>query len=442
MRQLPSSKNLLIKVVIFLLPFFLVGSYFGVTAEAICFGLIVLIIWNYHQLFLLIDWLWTKRGAYPPISKGIWSDVFDGIYQQQRKHRKKRNELSVLVRRFRLGAESLPDAALVFNNDRTLVWCNSLAQSMLGFKWPEDMGNRIDNFLRQPEFIRYLEAKKYDKPFEFPSPENEFITLECRIAPFEKDKWTLIARDVTQIKQMEQMRKDFIANVSHELRTPLTVMRGYLELLTESDVPEAAIWKKAHAMMNEQTIRMGALVNQLLTLTKLENKQYQLTQSKVNVARLLQIIAEEAEALSDNKHKINLQVEANLFIRSSEEQIRSAFSNLIFNAVRYTPEGESIDIIWRSTDNSGAQFICRDTGDGIPPEHISRLTERFYRVNQARTRDSGGSGLGLSIVKHILANHDSDLEISSQVNVGSSFSFVIPSQFVIKEQDNEPTLIP
>lgn len=433
MRQLPNSQKLFTKVVIFLLPFFLIGTFFGVPAESLCLGFICLSVWHYHQLSLLINWLWTKRGAYPPASKGIWADVFDGIYQQQRKHRKKRNELSVLVRRFRLGAESLPDAALVFNDDRTLVWCNSLAQSMLGFKWPEDMGNRIDNFLRQPEFIHYLESKNYDKPFELTSPESEFIILECRIAPFEKDKWTLIARDITQIKQMEQMRKDFIANVSHELRTPLTVMRGYLELLTESDVPDPIIWKKAHTMMNEQTIRMGGLVNQLLTLTKLENKQYVLTQSKVNVARLLNIIVEEANTLSDNEHLITLNADSELFIRSSEEQIRSAFSNLIFNAVRYTPKGQSINVSWKKTEEGGAKFTCQDTGDGIPAEHLSRLTERFYRVNQARTRDSGGSGLGLSIVKHILANHDSDLEISSTLNVGSCFSFTIPARFIVKE---------
>lgn len=433
MRHLPNGKNLLMKVVLFLLPFFLIGITFGIPAEIVCLGLICLISWNYHQLLLLINWLWKQRGAYPPASTGVWSDVFDGIYQQQRKHKKKRNELTVLIRRFRLGAESLPDAAIVFNNDRTLVWCNSLAQKMLGFQWPEDMGNRIDNFLRQPEFIEYLELENYEKPFEFPSPVNELTILECRIAPFEKDKWTLIARDITQIKQIEQMRKDFIANVSHELRTPLTVMRGYLELLTESDVPEAAIWKKAHAMMNEQTIRMDGLVNQLLTLTKLENKQFVLAQSKVNVARLLQMIAEEAKTLSENKHIINLDIDPDLFIRSSEEQIRSAFSNLVFNAARYTPAGETINISWKELDNGDAKFVCRDTGDGIPAEHLSRLTERFYRVNQARTRDSGGSGLGLSIVKHILANHNSDLEISSQVNVGSTFSFTIPAEFIIKE---------
>lgn len=435
MRQIPNSRRLITRVVIFLLPFLLLGTLFDVSSESLSVGLICLTIWHYHQLSLLISWLWTKRGAYPPASRGIWADVFDGIYQQQRKHRKKRNELSVLVRRFRLGAESLPDAAIVFNDDRTLVWCNSLAQSMLGFKWPEDMGNRIDNFLRQPEFIRYLESKDYDRPFELTSPESEFIILECRIAPFEKDKWTLIARDITQIKQMEQMRKDFIANVSHELRTPLTVMRGYLELLSESDVPDPIIWKKAHLMMNEQTIRMGGLVNQLLTLTKLENKQYILTQSKVNVTRLLHIISEEAKALSENTHIITLDVEPNLFIRSSEEQIRSAFSNLIFNAVRYTPAGESIKIAWNKTENGGAKFVCQDTGDGIPAEHLSRLTERFYRVNQARTRDSGGSGLGLSIVKHILANHDSELEISSRLDVGSCFSFTIPPRFIVKETE-------
>ena len=414
----------------FLLPFLMVGLLLGRVLESLILALTIALLWQYYHLYKMVDWLWFKRDAYPPRAKGIWADIFDGIYHQQRKHRKKRNELSLLIRRFRLGAESLPDAAVVFNEDRTIVWCNQLAQSMLGFKLPDDIGNRLDNFLRQPEFLTFLESKKYDEPFEFVSPLDDKIILECRIAPFEKDKWTLITRDITQIKHMEQMRKDFIANVSHELRTPLTVMQGYLELFDELELPDLPMWTKAHRMMSEQTHRMNGLVDQLLTLTKLENKPMVIGKKLIDVSSLLSKIRSEAIALSDGKHEITLTTEPGLWLKSNEEQLRSAFSNLVFNAVRYTPEGGKIKINWSQLPNGEAQFTCTDNGDGIAQEHISRLTERFYRVDQARTRDSGGSGLGLSIVKHVLTNHDSELKISSQLQVGSCFSFIINKLYV------------
>ena len=414
----------------FLLTFLMIGLLLGRVLESLILALTIALLWQYYHLYKMVDWLWFKRDAYPPRAKGIWADIFDGIYHQQRKHRKKRNELSLLIRRFRLGAESLPDAAVVFNEDRTIVWCNQLAQSMLGFKLPDDIGNRLDNFLRQPEFLTFLESKKYDEPFEFVSPLDDKIILECRIAPFEKDKWTLITRDITQIKHMEQMRKDFIANVSHELRTPLTVMQGYLELFDELELPDLPMWTKAHRMMSEQTHRMNGLVDQLLTLTKLENKPMVIGKKLIDVSSLLSKIRSEAIALSDGKHEITLTTEPGLWLKSNEEQLRSAFSNLVFNAVRYTPEGGKIKINWSQLPNGEAQFTCTDNGDGIAQEHISRLTERFYRVDQARTRDSGGSGLGLSIVKHVLTNHDSELKISSQLQVGSCFSFIINKLYV------------
>lgn len=428
MIQAPSLKSIMSKVVMFLLPFFIFGFFFDFLYESLTLGLIVIVFWNYSQLASLINWLWHRRDVYPPRSRGAWADVFDAIYHQQRKHRKKRNELSLLIRRFRMGAESLPDAAVVFNEDRTLVWCNHLAQSMLGFKWPEDLGNRIDNFLRAPEFIRYLELKEYDEPFEFSSPIDENQVLEYRIAPFEKDKWTLICRDITEIKRMEQMRKDFVANVSHELRTPLTVMRGYLEMFEGDASPDPMIWGRAQKMMSEQTERMDALVSQLLTLTKLENQGQFHPTSRLDVTSLLKKIKQEAESLSAGKHEITLSAE-DIVIMGEQEQLRSAFSNLIFNAVRYTPEPGFIDITWKRC-KKGVEFSVQDSGEGIPAEHLSRITERFYRVDKARTRDSGGSGLGLSIVKHVLSQYNSELKINSKIGKGSRFSFVIPNEFI------------
>ena len=429
MFQAPTLKNIVTKVVIFLLPFLLFGFIFGYLFESLSVALLLIVIWNYSQLSVLINWLWHRRDVYPPQSKGAWAEVFDAIYHQQRKHRKKRNELSLLIRRFRMGAESLPDAAVVFNEDRTLVWCNHLAQNMLGFKWPEDLGNRIDNFLRAPEFIRYLEAKEYSEPFEFASPVDETQILEYRIAPFEKDKWTLICRDVTEVKRMEQMRKDFVANVSHELRTPLTVMRGYLEVLDGADSPDPMIWNKAHQVMSDQTIRMDALVHQLLTLTKLESQSHFVSTNELDVMHLLNKVKLEAESLSAGRHEITLTGD-DIVIYGEQEQLRSAFSNLIFNAVRYTPEPGTVEISWKRC-KKGVEFSVQDSGEGIAPEHLYRITERFYRVDKARTRDSGGSGLGLSIVKHVLSQYDCELKINSKVGKGSRFSFVIPESFII-----------
>jgi len=206
-------------------------------------------------------------------------------------------------------------------------------------------------------------------------------------------------------------------------------MRGYLEVLDDMELPQLPIWTKAHRMMSEQTHRMDGLVNQLLTLTKLENKQSVLTQTQINVPKLLGTIRQEALTLSNRKHNIDLNVDPSLYLLSSEEQLRSAFSNLVYNAVRYTPEGGNIKITWQKLNNGNAYFGCQDDGDGIAHEHIARLTERFYRVDEARTRDSGGSGLGLSIVKHVLSNHDSELKIASQPQKGSTFSFEIDQRF-------------
>ncbi len=428
MIEAPRLDKMILKVVAFLLPFFVLGSLFDFMLESIIVGFVVIVAWHYSQLAALITWLWHKRDIYPPRSRGAWADVFDAIYHQQRKHRKKRNELSLLIRRFRMGAESLPDAAAVFNNDRTLVWCNQLAQQMLGLKWPDDMGNRIDNFLRAPEFIQYLEAKEYDEPFEFQSPINETTILEYRIAPFEKDKWTLICRDITEFKKVEQMRKDFIANVSHELRTPLTVMKGYLEVLDGDSSPPPAVWSKAHKMMSEQSDRMDALVSQLLTLTKIENNTATFGDEIIDVPALLQTIEQEANSLSNGKHKIELDVEP-INIIGDKNQLRSALSNLVFNAVRYTPEEGDIRIGWTKC-KKGVEFWVQDSGEGIAPEHLSRITERFYRVDKARTRDSGGSGLGLSIVKHLISLYDAELKIKSKVGIGSRFSFVILQQYI------------
>lgn len=430
MYKTPTIWQLTQKVTLLYLPFFVVGYFSDLVPEISLLFCALVIAFNYHYLMVLTNWLWNKKGIYPPKAKGAWEDVFDGIYQQQRRNAKKRAELSRLVRRFRLGAEALPDGVVIFDHQRHIIWCNSLSQQMLGLIWPDDRGNRIDNLVRLPEFVDYLDDMQYEQPFDLPSPEVEGAILECRLVPFEEDKWTLLVRDVTQLKQLEQMRKDFIANVSHELKTPLTVMRGYLEMIPDkSSVPDS-MWQQAHKMMLEQTTRMDDLVAQLLSLSKLENQDKEIHQEEVDVPDMLGVLLQEAVSLSDGQHEISLKAEPNTRLMGVGSELRSAFSNLVFNAIRYTQEGGKIDIVWELMPSGSVRFSVTDNGVGIASEHITRLTERFYRVDEARTRQTGGAGLGLSIVKHALANHQSKLEISSQTGEGSCFSFSFPKHLI------------
>lgn len=416
------------------LPFAVVGYFLNLFFElslAYCIGVLA---YNYHEFIKLSHWLWNQRGIYPPQSYGLWSSIFEGIYTQQRRYIKKRNELSALVRRFRLGAESMPDAVVLFDEGRHIVWCNQLAQQMLALKWPTDKGNRLDNLIRLPEFIDYLDDKNYQTPFELVSPSNEQQILEVRVVPFEEEKWTLVVRDITQLHQLEQMRKDFIANVSHELKTPLTVMRGYLEMTPDKDAIDGAMWNRAHSMMLGQATRMEDLVGQLLSLSKLETEKTDFEPELVDVPALLNLLCEEAKSLSEDKHVIVADIDQDVSILGKESELRSAFSNLVFNAVRYTPEQGKIAIKWYKTRSGKAKFSVTDSGVGIEQSHIPRLTERFYRVDEARARQTGGAGLGLSIVKHALSHHQSKLEITSEVGVGSCFSFQFPKELVIENK--------
>lgn len=412
------------------LPFAVIGFFLDLVLEVSLLFCVGIIAYNYRQLLKLSHWLWNQRGIYPPQSHGLWSSVFEGIYGQQRRYSKKRNELSALVRRFRTGAESMPDAVVLFDDGRHILWCNQLAQQMLSLQWPTDKGNRLDNLIRLPEFIDYMDDRNYQTPFELVSPSDSQQFLEVRVVPFETNTWTLVVRDITQLHQLELMRKDFIANVSHELKTPLTVMRGYLEMTPDKDQIDSAMWRRAHTMMVEQSTRMDDLVGQLLSLSKLENQKPDLEPEYVDVPSMLHLLADEATSLSGGNHQVLTEIDPELALMGKATELRSAFSNLVFNAIRYTPSGGSIRIRWQKTRSGKAKFSVTDTGEGIEPAHIPRLTERFYRVDEARTRQTGGAGLGLSIVKHALSHHQSKLEISSKVGEGSCFSFRFPRDLV------------
>ncbi|SDG66736.1 two-component system, OmpR family, phosphate regulon sensor histidine kinase PhoR [Vibrio xiamenensis] len=425
-------KRLAWELAFFYTPWVIVGWLFGYMPWLLLAATVIQLVWHLSNQVRLSAWLWDEKRLTPPSGSGNWEHLFNGIYRLQQRQRRKRKELTNLIRRFRNGAESLPDAVVVFRSEGNIVWCNRLAQHLLGFRWPDDAGQPISNLIRTPDFIKYIRKQDYSQPLEMRSPLNVERSLELRIVPYTEGEHLMVVRDVTQVKQLEGMRRNFFANVSHELRTPMTVLQGYLEMTEDPDMVVGPMWSKAHGVMTEQLNRMNSLVNQLLTLSKIEAAPMHELEEVVDVPSMLEVLEKEALSLSgDDKHQIHFEVDDSLKVLADEDQLRSAISNLVYNAVKYTPPGAKVDVRWFRSPQ-GACLEVQDSGEGIEPQHIHRLTERFYRVDKARSRDTGGSGLGLAIVKHALSHHDSHLEIHSEVGVGSQFSFVLPARLISK----------
>ncbi|NRB66377.1 MAG: phosphate regulon sensor histidine kinase PhoR [Vibrio sp.] len=424
-------KKLAWELAFFYTPWVIVGWIFGHMPWLLLAATVLQLVWHLHNQMRLSAWLWDEKRLTPPSGSGNWESLFNGIYRLQQRQRKKRKELTNLIRRFRNGAESLPDAVVVFRSEGNIVWCNKLAQHLLGFRWPDDSGQPISNLIRTPDFIKYLNKQDFSEPLEMRSPLNVERMLELRIVPYTEGEHLMVVRDVSQLKQLEGMRRNFFANVSHELRTPMTVLQGYLEMTEDPDMVVGPMWTKAHGVMTEQLNRMNSLVNQLLTLSKIEAAPMHELEDVVNVPAMLDVLEKEAASLSgDQQHKLNFDIDNSLRVLGDEDQLRSAISNLVYNAVKYTPAGADVRVRWYQTAQ-GACLEVEDGGEGIEPQHLHRLTERFYRVDKARSRDTGGSGLGLAIVKHALTHHDSHLEIQSEVGAGSKFSFVLPPRLVV-----------
>ncbi|NRQ43291.1 phosphate regulon sensor histidine kinase PhoR [Rheinheimera sp. YQF-2] len=430
MRQLLSKRKVYTRLFLFYCFIALVGLISNSLLLALLIFTIALLLWHYHHLFLMDKWLWRDRKLSPPISEGIWGHLFEGIYYLQRRDRRKRRELRNVVRRFRDGAEALPEAVVVMHRDWSIIWSNKLAQILVGLHWPGDEGQRLDNLIRHPDFLQYLKTAKFELPIELPSPVNDQLTLEFNIMAYGVEQYLLIVRDITQLKQLEQIRKDFVANVSHELRTPLTVLQGYLEVMDDEHLPDKAMWKKAHNVMLDQTKRMDALVQQLLTLSRIEASARVQFDDEVDVPAMLAQLEQEAQTVNrDKQHKLVFDIDPQLTVTGVTEELRSAFSNLVINAIKYTQNGGDIYVSWQR-QHLKAVFSVNDNGPGIAPQHVKRLTERFYRVDEARARNTGGTGLGLAIVKHVLSRHNSRLMIFSEPGKGSSFSFTLPPELV------------
>ncbi|ROR35132.1 phosphate regulon sensor histidine kinase PhoR [Inmirania thermothiophila] len=384
-------------------------------------GLLLYLGWHLVQIARLLAWLADGRKAEPPEAPGLWGEVFDGLHRLQGRNRKRKKKLAKIIRRFQESTRAIPDATVVVSPGGEIEWFNDAAGRLLGLK-SRDLGAHVNALLRHPDLVAYLQRGAFDEPVEIPAPADPARTLSVVAIPIAKRRRLLMARDVTRLKRLERIRRDFVANVSHELRTPLTVMTGHVEALSEApDGDTLGAWRAEIQAVAEQTTRMRHLVEDLLELSRLEGDRRPPPERPVAVAALAAELAREARLLSGpRRHRIEVEADEGLVLLGAEGELRSAFANLVHNAVQYTPDGGRITIRW-GAEGDGAVFVVTDTGIGIPAPHIPRLTERFYRVDVARSRESGGTGLGLAIVRHVLARHGARLEIESAVGRGSTF---------------------
>ncbi len=398
-----------------------VGWWFDLTLYTALAALFGYSVWSLVSLYQIQSWLRSRQRRPPPEDRGVWSDISTHMYTKLHTERSRKRRLVNLLRAFREGAAALPDGVVVLTRGRSVVWFNEAAARLLGLVTPRDRGAHIDEFLPQPVKSWLTEDPAQEPLREVASNLDAAIRLSFRLIPYSRDHLLLVVRDVTPLARLEQVRRDFVANVSHELRTPLTVLHGYLEMLEPEVMPQLA---PILADLRGQSRRMTQIVEDLLTLSRLEAQQQINDAERVSIRALLSTLKREADGLSQGRHRVDIVQTCDDDLRGSTDYLHSAFSNLVSNAVRYTPEGGRIEISWQATANGGARFAVADTGYGIPAEHLPRITERFYRVSTSRSRGSGGTGLGLSIVKHVLQLHQARLEIVSEVGVGSTFSCV------------------
>jgi two-component system, OmpR family, phosphate regulon sensor histidine kinase PhoR len=326
-------------------------------------------------------------------------------------------ELAESLRRWQDAARALPDGVVILDGD-LIVWCNDMARTHLGLDPAKDAGRPIGHLLRAPPFLDYMKAADFARPVLVEAPGDEPRMLSMQVVPYGRWQRLLLSRDITQFQNVERMRREFVANVSHELRTPLTVVAGFIETLRDEADPEAA--RRYLDLMAAQSSRMQRLVEDLLTLSSLESAPPPPLEETVHMEPLLARLRAEARALSNGRHEVAVEACAPIDLLGSEKELASAFGNLVSNAIRYTPQGGSVKLRWQGAGEA-AELEVTDTGIGIPPEHLPRITERFYRVDRGRSRETGGTGLGLAIVKHALMRHGATLEIESRPGAGSTF---------------------
>jgi len=396
------------------------GGLFGHAWQALALASLALLAWHGWQLQRVLQRLQLRRRLPDPQGVGAWRQLDRLLHRNQAETRTRNRRLLAMLRAYRAAAAALPDAVVVVERNRQrILWFNEAATRLLGLHAPRDIDAPLGTRLQPLPIAHWLASGRHAEPMsDVASPVSAETRLNLRLIPYSDELWLLVARDVSKLMRLEHMRRDFVANVSHELRTPLTVVHGYLEML---DPQEQPAWAPMLAEMQRQSQRMTQLVEDLLTLSRLEALDA-IDEQSVAMQPMLATLRSEALALSQHRHTIEVDDSARVDLWGSQKELHSAFSNLVSNAVRYTPAGGTISITFAADAAGGAVLSVRDSGYGIPATHLPRITERFYRVSNSRSRESGGTGLGLSIVKHVLNLHQARLEIESEVGRGSTFS--------------------
>ena len=373
-------------------------------------------------------WLADPDAQEVPDGSGLWMDAFSQLNRLTKQRRKEREQHSDALQQMEQATSALPEGVVILDEADRIEWCNPLAEHHFGLDSERDIGQQITYLARQPEFVQYLVKKNFAEPLILRGTRHGDLVLSIKLIAYGSSKRLLISRDITHFERIETMRRDFVANVSHELRTPLTVVNGFVETMQDMPSLENDMARRALQLMGDQTSRMKSLVDDLLTLSRLENEQNVLHEEQVDVPGLMHALCDEGRSLSKGQHQFKLEIESEAGLSGNTDELHSAFGNLVTNAIRYTPPEGDVVLRWYEQPDGHLVFSVRDSGIGIAPQHISRLTERFYRVDRSRSRETGGTGLGLAIVKHIVIRHQAQLNVVSEEGKGSTFSIVFPAK--------------
>lgn len=408
----------------------LVGAMFGAPWPGLALALGIYLLVYVARVVRVVRWLRSDDVEAAPDYPGLWGDLVAMTVRLFRRKQRHKQRLLRLLRELRRSTSALPDGVVILTPQAEIVWFNPNAARLLGFRGKDDTGLRIDNLVRQPEFVRYLREARFDGAVVIRSEGEEggqFLSLQ--LIPYGSGQLLLLVRDVTHQARLEAMRRDFVANASHELRSPLTVISGYLETLAHDPGldPELA---GPLGEMRRQAQRMTTIIEDLLELSRLENSERAQRGEAIDVVALLAQLRKDALARPRHPARVEMLADAGAQLLGADLEIHSAFANLVDNAVKYTPETGAVTLRWW-TDRQGGHFAVSDTGPGIAAEHLPRLTERFYRVDPGRSRQTGGSGLGLSIVKHVLQRHGARLQIESREGQGSTFTCHFPPERIL-----------
>lgn len=414
------------RIVLVAIVMLIVGASSGYVTESLLLGLGAYLVYTLRNVRKLYQWLARDDNSLPPEMSGVLGDLSDEFYRSRQRVEQAKKNYTALALRIRQITAAVDDGIVLLNADRTLDWWNPSATALLDFKHT-DQGEVISNLIRNPVFVNFILGDDFSRPLEMRSPQNPGQIFLFMASTFGRGEIVLMVRDITRLRNLEEMRKEFVANISHELRTPLTVLMGYIETLEANSDALPPSWKKALLQMDQQAKRLNALTDDLVMLSRLESSPPEAHRQTVDLCTMLSGIVDNARIISQDSHRITLSCEPGLSLPGTSRELHSAFSNLIFNAVKHNPQGCDVEVACYRRDQE--IFVdVKDNGSGVDTKHLPRLTERFYRVDDSRTTASGGTGLGLAIVKHVLARHSGKLVITSTLGKGSTFSCVFSNR--------------